>query len=151
MKLIVVDSRHNIGSWLIKAFTFSKWNHTAIMFDDGTVFDSTFFSGVRALSYEEFSRIYPRHRQYIVNISVPNEKASRDFAEEQLGKAYDWTAVIGIIFQKRKWNDISDWFCSELSETIISKGGVTYFRIDASSILPRESHSIARGEVINLE
>ena len=43
MKILVVDSRHNIGSWLIKLFTFSRWNHTATWYEDqDMVFDSTF-------------------------------------------------------------------------------------------------------------
>lgn len=149
MKLIVVDSRHNIGSWLIKIFTFSRWNHTATLYDDGTVFDSTFLSGVRALSYEKFTEIYPRRRQVLIDIDLPNERAAREFAEAQVGKSYDWSAILGVIFQNRKWNSPEDWFCSEYSEAQISKGGFTFFRDTAHNILPRESYAIARGTLVS--
>ncbi len=146
MKIIAIDSKHNIGSWLIKLFTFSKWNHVAVLFEDtgdlltSTVVDVTLPSKVRKTSYAEFSIIYPKH--VLLDIDIPDEKAAKLFAESQMGKSYDWTGILGIMFQNRKWEDNDKWFCSELVEAICIAGGRRRFRSDVSAILPRETYAV---------
>ena len=145
MKILAVDSKHNIGSWLIKIFTFSKWNHVAAMFEDSnnlekySVIDVTLPSKVRITSYKEFCTIYPNHE--VLDIDIPNEKMAYDFALAQLGKKYDWTGILGIIFQNRRWEKDDKWFCSELVEAICVAGGKRRFRSDVSAILPRETYA----------
>ena len=115
MKLLVVNSK-GILALLIKVFTFSKWNHTAIYFDDYTVIDSLAPKGVRLYSYNSFKSSFPIHE--IIEIDVPNIEAAKTFAFNQLYKKYDWKAIIALPLQ-RKWNSTYKWFCSELSEAII--------------------------------
>jgi uncharacterized protein YycO len=143
MKILVVDSRHNIGSWLIKLFTFSRWNHTATWYEDqDMVFDSTFATGVRCLSKAEFDHIYTR--KVIREAFLPNEDKALLFALSQVGKKYDFTGLLGIVFQKRSWMDPDKWWCSELSEAQCTEGGNPAFIPEANSILPRDSFIVLR-------
>lgn len=121
-------------------FTFSRWSHTAVMFDEHTVIDVTYRTGVRRITYEEFRSEYPD--VYEVDVALPKEDQALSFALEQLGKKYDYTAILGILFRNRKWESDENWFCSELSETICVYGGKRRIRTEASGVLPRESFAV---------
>ncbi len=145
--MLVVDSRHNIGSWIIKLFTFSKWNHCGVLFDeedkdldDCVVIDSTLATGVRSMTYKDFKKVYSRIE--VIDSGAPDDNAGRRFAIEQIGKKYDWTALAGLVFQKRKWEDPDRWFCSELAEAIRVSAGRRVFRSDLSSVLPRDIYAV---------
>lgn len=141
MKLLMVNS-YSLSAILIKLFTFSKWNHVAVLFDDDTVFDSVYSEGgVRKMTYQEFINIY--HNVEELDLSIKDEKAGREFAEKQLGKKYDWTAILGIVFQSRYWEKDDRWFCSELAEAIILACGVRRFRTHVSTVLPRDVYMVA--------
>lgn len=146
MKILAVDSRNSIGGWLIKLFTFSKWNHVAVMFEDtdrldsNSVVDVTAAAGTRLMSYYNFKQVYPRH--VVVDVAVPDEKAGYDFAVAQVGKKYDWSGIFGIIFQNRKWEDDDKWFCAELVEATCIAAGRRRFRSEISGVLPRESYAV---------
>lgn len=142
MKILVASS-NSIGSILIKLFTFSSWSHTAVMFDEHTVIDSIFKCGVRRITLSEFKHEYPK--VYEIDVDIPDEYASKDFALRQLGKKYDFTAILGIIFRNRKWEEDDKWFCAELTETICVKGGLRRMRTEASSVLPRETFAVLGG------
>jgi uncharacterized protein YycO len=45
-----------------------------------------------------------------------------EYALSQLGKPYDWLAVVGLPFD-RDWQDDNSWFCSELCLTSLVKAG----------------------------
>lgn len=139
MKVLAISS-FNLGAILIKIFTFSKWNHTAVLFEDNMVMDVTFFSGVRMVPLDEFKKIYKDIVE--LDVEVPNEIAGRLFAEEQLGKKYDFSAILGIMFQNRHWENTDKWFCSELVERILIAAGKRRFRSEANSILPRETYAV---------
>lgn len=139
MKLLIASGT-SFSSLLIKLFTFSKWSHTAVMFDADTVIDVTYRTGVRCISYTEFKSEYPD--VYEVDVALPHEDKALEFALDQLGKRYDYTAILGILFRNRKWESDENWFCSELSETICVYGGKRRIRTEASGVLPRESFAV---------
>lgn len=139
MYIISVD-HWGVGGALIKLATFSKWSHSAIMFDEHTVIDVTKPTGVRRLTKAQFLKQYPKADFH--EIIVPNETLAREFAFAQLGKKYDVSAIFGIIFQNRNWQRDDKWFCSELVEAILVAGGKQRFRTIVSSILPRETYAV---------
>lgn len=139
MHLISVNSK-GIGGILVSLFTFSKWNHSAIYFEDtGRVYDSTFFTGVRCTNIESYKQKYPRHDIYYIR--VPDEDSAKKFAHEQLGKSYDWTALFGLVF-RNSWEEPDSWFCSELAEATIKASGLTRFRDVVSKLVPKEIWAI---------
>lgn len=137
---ILVASGNAFSSLLIKLFTFSKWTHTAVMFDNLTVIDVTYKTGVRRITLEEFKQEY--RDVFEIDIILPNEKEALQFALDQLGKSYDYTAMLGILFRNRRWESVENWFCSELTETICVYGGKRRIRTEASGILPRETFAV---------
>lgn len=136
---IIVASQYSPAALLIRFFTFSKWNHSAICFGN-EVFDSTFLPGVKVQSKQEFLKKYTRHE--IIEIENINTSDAYNFVCNQLGKKYDWKALFGIFFQKRKWHDDQKWFCSELVEATISAGGRQRFRDTLHRITPYQNWSV---------
>lgn len=142
MKILMISS-YSLPSIFIKIFTFSKWNHTAILFDDGTVFDSVFTGGgVRKMSYDEFKKHYKNIEELELGVADISGDGRR-FAEAQVGKKYDWTAIFGIVFQNRHWEKPDRWFCSELVEATILAIGKRRFRVEVSTLLPRDVRMVA--------
>lgn len=132
MKLVFAR-RHRIGSWLIRFGTFSQWSHVGLL-DGDTVYDATGARGVSRRPYAEFAAEYPTHEV----AEVPcNDQAVREWADRQLGKPYDYSAIFGILF-RTGWASEGKWFCSEFVEAAIQVGGVKRFREDLNRITPRD-------------
>lgn len=112
------------GAVLIRAVTWSKWSHVAVVLEDGSAIEAT-WPRVRRVDVEE---IKAKHSKWcVVDVPLLDEQAAIDFAMAQLGKPYDWTALFGILFH-RKWDDKEKWFCSELVTSAIEAGGLNLFR-----------------------
>lgn len=110
-----------------------------MLFDDGTLIGSTGHDGVQKLTLDE--RIngdpYRIYKYRIDEIKLPNEDRAREFAEAQIGKPYDYTAVFAFLLPWREnWNANRKWFCSELAAATINHGGLQIARTDAWRITP---------------
>lgn len=141
MKVIFTYRPYSLFSWLIRLFTFSKFSHVALMLSSEYIVDATFKHGVKISTTEEFLKQYPLSRQTIVDIDIPNSSDTIGFILKQLGKPYDWTAIVGIVTQ-RNWQEDDSWFCSELIEAAIKSGGLDRFREDVSRVTPNMCWSI---------
>ncbi|MBB2485395.1 hypothetical protein H5407_09165 [Mitsuaria sp. WAJ17] len=136
MKVIFCRKR-TLGSWLIRAWSWSPWSHLVIVEDSEHVIDSTFaHGGVRRRRLIDIVEEY----SVIEEIEIPlvDEQAALDFVRAQLGKPYDWTAIFGFLL-RRDWAEPDAWFCNELFEAAAVAGGRRRFRDDISHITPRES------------
>lgn len=137
---IIYCSKPSLVSWLIRIFTWSRFSHTAIVEDDVYIIDSTMtHGGVQRRRLAEIIEEYPT--LVIVDVAVEDETKALEFARSQLGKPYDWTAIVGFIM-RRDWADESDWFCSELAEASITAGGRVRFRESLSRITPEISWAV---------
>lgn len=132
MKLLFAKKR-NLPSALIRFFTWSQWSHVAIV-DGDAVIEATFLGGVSWRPLAEFLVDYTTEE---VGVSLPDEAAAMRFVRQQIGKRYDWTALVGIVFRSG-WAKQDKWFCSELVAAAIQAGGKRLFREDASRITPRD-------------
>ena len=139
MKVLYACKPYSLGSWIIRFFTFSKFSHTAIKVSEDLIIDSTLPTGVRSITANEFAKHYPNYLE--LDIAVPNEDAARDFLLYQVGKPYDWTALLGMVLQ-RKWEEEDSWFCSELLEAAAKAGGRSRFRDDVYRITPQQSWAV---------
>jgi len=138
MKLIFAR-KHALGSYIIRLFTFSSWSHVAVVFSDNKVFDVTLAKGVRFSNLEDFLGEYTDVDIY--SVDIPDEAAARAFAEEQVGKKYDLSAIFGLIFQ-REWQEDDRWFCSEVTESVLASGGKKRFKDKLYRITPQQSWSV---------
>ncbi|AWL12804.1 hypothetical protein HMF8227_02352 [Saliniradius amylolyticus] len=101
-------------SCAIRWFTHSHWSHVAVVLDDrgdGQVIESVFGDGVRKTTYSDFVAKYPRHK--MAYFPVQDASRAKILLEMQLGKPYDVTAILSLLF-RRQWDKPSRWFCSEL-------------------------------------
>jgi uncharacterized protein YycO len=62
----------------------------------------------------------------IVEFKVNNATAIWEAALTQVGKKYDWTALVGIPFH-RDWSEDYAWFCSEFIAWAFDQGGTPLF------------------------
>lgn len=138
MKLIFARSR-SAGSFLIRAFTWSRWSHVGVI-DGDTVIDTTFRRGVSVIPLAQFLAEHSATEQ--AEVTVPDEVAAHVWLEMQIGKGYDWTAIIGFVF-RRPWGKRNRWFCSELVESALIVGGRRRFREDLQRITPRHSWMVS--------
>lgn len=139
MKVLFASKPYSLGSWIIKLFTFSKFSHVAVKISEELIVDSTLLTGVRCISLDEFREHYPNFTE--VNIELPNEIAAINFVLNQVGKPYDWTALLGMVLQ-RKWHEEDSWFCNELWEAAAKASGKPRFRDDVHRITPQQSWAV---------
>lgn len=136
MKLLLTRSNKPI-SFLIRTFTWSRFSHVAVVMPDcETVIDATFKHGVKEWRTNDFLD----NHDYVVVVEVDGDPLK---AKELLGKKYDFTGIVGI-WLKRKWNNTSRWFCSELAAYCMS-----VFRQDRRGrITPENIYMVSRGYTI---
>lgn len=133
--------KHGPASWLIRLACWSQWSHVAIQADDFTVIHSTFWGrGVHRTRITELLREYSAHEW--VDIAVPDESSAIAFLRGQLGRPYDWTALLGFLV-RRDWAEPDRWFCSELLEAALLAGGLRRFRTDASRVTQQHQWMLA--------
>lgn len=120
---------------LIQLATFSRWNHVALEIN-GTIYEADMIYGVRKLPLAPFKRMWTETRA--VEVDVPNMLALYEFMEAQLGKKYDFTAILALPF-RRDWQDPEKWYCSEYLAGGLRKGGVPVaVREDAHRVKPND-------------
>lgn len=130
---IIYCKSNTLAGKLIRLFTFSQWNHVAIECN-GIVIDSTAKKGVAAYVKSDFLRKYDDVR--IEKLTGVSEAQSWLFLKSQVGKGYDFRAIVALPFRK-SWQDDTRWFCSELVAAALIKGG-RKLKINSGRVTPRD-------------
>ncbi len=110
-----------LTSWLIRAFTWSRWSHVEFEWDNGTWLGARYKGGVKPRPAD-----YCRpSREQIVEIAVTEGQHAlwQEFCDAQIGKPYDLTALFGIVLH-RDWTEPDSWFCSELYCAAMAAAGL---------------------------
>jgi uncharacterized protein YycO len=123
------------GGAIIRWATWSWAAHVGFKLPDGRVLDATpqFGVSIRAATDEGSARYYlPHAPQDLVRNAVA-------YASQQVGKPYDWTAIIGRAV-RRDWHKPDRWFCSELIEAAMYEAGCELLNDDnhVNRITPRD-------------
>lgn len=125
VRLLFSTSSHP-GSALIRAFTWSNWSHVGLI-DGDQVIEAVAPHGVRrvplALAIEH------AHRSAVVSLPCSDPGRIIGAAASQIGKPYDWTAVLGLGLH-RDWQETDAWFCSELVAWAFTRAGESLFRAE---------------------
>jgi len=111
----------------------SQWNHVAIE-RDGIVIDSNAGVGVAVSKLDDFKKRYTKTQ--LVKAGCPNEDAAWTFIKRQVGKSYDYRALLGLPF-RRNWQHDSKFFCSELAALGLIRGG-RKMKLPAGRVTPRD-------------
>jgi len=135
MQLVLCTNR---WGFLLRFLMWSRWSHSAILDEEtNIVYDSTLTGGgVRAREAGYFLEHYPQHEVRDITVATERLKESRVWLREQVGKPYDWTALLSWIV-RRDWQEPDAWFCSELTEAFIDQFSTPRFRESVSRITPR--------------
>lgn len=123
MQLIFARS-HSPGSLLIRAMTFSKWSHVA-MIRGGTVIEAR-WPRVRITTLDAFKSDHSAWEYGA--LPVGNVDDAWDYAYDQIGKPYDVGGLLALPFQQRAWQSDERWFCSELVAAAANYAGARLFR-----------------------
>lgn len=114
------------GAVLIRAVTWSKWSHVALI-DGDEVIEAT-WPVVRVAPLADVIAKHSAH--VIVDLPCACPEFVIEAARSQVGKPYDLTALFGLLMH-RDWQEEDRWFCSELVAWAFSQGGSPLFRADA--------------------
>jgi uncharacterized protein YycO len=127
IKLLFCTNPRNPLSWAIRACTWSTWSHVAIV-DGESIIEAVALQGVIESPLAERQQKDPRWR--IAEIPCADPRAVIAAARGQIGKPYDYTAVLGLGLH-RVWKDADSWFCSELVAWSFAEAGLPLFRAEA--------------------
>ncbi len=106
-----------LTGWAIRTVTWSDYDHVALLLPDGSVLDVEPGAGV-----SEHATV--RVADAVFAVDAPDSACDHAvaFAMQQIGKPYDWTAVIGIGLH-RDWRQTDSFFCSELVALAFENAG----------------------------
>lgn len=123
VSLLFSTSRHPMSA-VIRACTWSSWSHVALI-DGDEVIEATAPAGVRR--FPVVQAIDHAKRVQIVDLPCRDPQAVISAADSQIGKPYDYTAVLGLGLH-RDWQEDDAWFCSELVAWAFAQAGESLFR-----------------------
>lgn len=123
--ILLFSTSHHPMSAVIRACTWSPWSHVALV--SGSFAIEAVTSGVRKVPVLEAMN---RAKQAaVVELPCRDPRAVIAAAESQLGKPYDFTAIVGLGLH-RDWQEDDAWFCSELVAWAFEKAGEPLFRAE---------------------
>ena len=128
---------NSILTYIICWFTWSRYSHVELLFSDDTCISSI---GTKGVLMRSKGQILARNVEYLIK-EIPTtaiqEAIIREFAMSQLGKPYDWGAVLGLPFRGR-WDSDNRWFCPELCAVAFKQAGITLVDEHSSRITQRD-------------
>jgi len=134
---IVFSTTNTLGGALIRFGTMSNWCHVDLLFNDGILIGATSKGVERMTLRERLLGSYNVTEYRVDEIELPQEDKAREFAEAQVGKKYDFTAVLAFALPWRtNWDEPTRWFCSELVAACVNQGGVTIARKNMWRVSP---------------
>lgn len=134
-KVIILFTNHkwNVGAWFIRKFTRSQFSHVSLCFMDGPIGAH----GSGGVQFENLNKLIESATAYeFLSVSADYNKV-RAFALDQIGKPYDFKAIINFGLQ-RDWREDDSWFCSELVAAALEEGGSRLVRRDAYTVSPQD-------------
>ncbi len=123
---LLFSTTKNVFGFAIRTATWSDWSHVSIV--DGTyVIEAVAPHGVRRATLDSVLKSYTRHE--LCYFPCMDAGKIIKAAMSQIGKPYDYTAVLGIGIH-RDWQEKDSWFCSELAAWSFDAAGEPLFRAE---------------------
>lgn len=115
-----------IPSWQdlpIRAFEGGTAGHVGCRIGESVVHSAFWQGGVREHSFDEF--MHGRHLVLEIPVEMDEPDVADEWLADQIGKPYDWTAILGFLIWRGGWAAKESWYCSELCGMWLVKGGAT--------------------------
>lgn len=146
MRVIYARSHTLGGLWIRNHDNVApaRWSHSGAIVDTrGAPFvvEARALRGVVATPLHEFLARYSRTE--IVRYAVPDAKAGDDWVCAQIGKRYDYLAILGRLC-RRDWGDPTAWHCQELVEARFAAAGAQRFRGGPQLITPNMGYMVTQ-------
>jgi len=125
MKIALYKGKSWMSS-LIKWQTRGVYSHAAVLFNDGTVVEAWQLGGQGVRLIKDLGDKHEKGTPvdiYEVQVSKPQYDAIKEFLLNQVGKKYDWTAIIRFL-TKAKGDNPDKWICSELVFAAFAHAGI---------------------------
>lgn len=124
-----------LGAPLIRtADRWGRWSHCGLVTpDSGHVLEARAFHGVTKTPYEEFAD-RATHLEMVV-LDVSDSEAALEWAEAQVGKGYDYAAILGNLFRE-PWQSDDRHHCAEYVAKAVLRGGRRLFRVEPWKLSP---------------
>lgn len=123
---LLFTRQSDLLSRAIRTFTWSRWSHVALIDGYGAI-EATPPDGVVVNDTEV---VLMRSSEFeLVELPCSNPEAVRAAAASQVGKPYDYTALMGLAL-RRDWQEEDAWFCSELIAWAFEQAGEPLFRAE---------------------
>ena len=106
--------------------TRSSYSHGELLFSDNTCITAFPFRGVVRRKFDVAVKNVRKNQFAIYNVYVTKaqERVIREFADAQVGKPYDWSALLALPF-RANWADTEKWFCFELCAAAFQHAGIS--------------------------
>lgn len=132
----------SIGGFLIRnADRWGRWSHCALLTPHDTVIEARAFHGAVETNGTEFFERYKRGALIYATVECPDPAAAVTWAREQVGKPYDYGAILGNLVRE-SWQEDNAWTCSELVEGALAVARRPRFRDAGWHISPNQSYMV---------
>lgn len=119
----------------IQLFTWSDFSHVDAVLPDGSLLGARAQGGVRIRTATYLGTA--KTARFHVALSEAQTAAVWTFLRAQIGKPYDFTAILGLL-ARRDWQNEDKWFCSELIAAACAAAGSPLVRELQDRITPRD-------------
>lgn len=134
MVRLIFTRNDTIWSSLIRWAQWSEYSHVSVIIGDDVI-SARFWGGVQR---EALSSLLAHASGYIVaTVDASDKKRVEAFILGEVGKPYDWKAVIGIGIH-RDWHDDKAWCCSELVAAALEYAGTRVVSKQISRVTPQD-------------
>ncbi len=107
---------------------YGAWpTHCETVLSDGQRLGSWFHQGgvrIRPANYEASEGGFTKELWVHLKATPAQEEAFYAFLHAQIGKPYDWKAIVGFVISGRDWQEPDSWDCSELFASALAACGL---------------------------
>lgn len=124
--LFIFQTSDSFADKSVRFIDKGDWSHVSVGIGNNQVIEAVARHNiVRNRRLDSLLKDRPNHQ--IVLVNPVNEKLARDYYLSRVGNKYDYTAIIGLIFDMN-WNIPNRDYCSELSANGAVCGGLTVYK-----------------------
>ena len=125
-------------SVLCRLYTWSPASHVELVFSDGMSIYPAMENGHIIMTKTN----YRNEIHFELDVTEKEEQMIRDWAHDQIGKPYDYTALapfnVLIPRTKKQWKDHKQWMCSEFAAYGLEVIDKSFFPDDFKKIKPSD-------------
>lgn len=124
-------ANHDPISWLIEQRMGCPYSHVDFVLPSGELLSSSFDTGVA------ISKLRLDYKRSLL-LEAPVERGW-SYAETQIGKPYDWSAVLGLgLWFPRDFRNDNAWYCSEIVYESLVRSGLQIVSPHVWGVSPRD-------------